>query len=214
MTLARKKFPRPSEEELKEAINTPGVISVLVVREPFVRLLSAFRDKLESIVPPYYRKLARAIIMDHRRKAKKIFGPIRNLGPTFYEFVAYLIKNHKTSRKRFTFDEHWAPYYQFCSPCAVNFSVIAKVETLQRDSAYVIHELGLGQILGRRVKDRKTRIRTVMNKSKDGKNTTALLKHYFSQLDKKMLNDLLQIYGIDFEMFGYNASVYSQYVRK
>ncbi|GBP68709.1 Carbohydrate sulfotransferase 11 [Eumeta japonica] len=212
LTLARKKFPRPSEEELEDAVNTPGVVTLLVVREPFVRLLSAFRDKLENIGPPYYRRLARAIVAEHRERAKKIFGNVRSYGPTFYEFVAHLIKSHKDGRN--AYDEHWAPYTEFCTPCSVNFTVIAKVETLARDSAYVIHELGLEHVLGRRVRDRRTRLRTVMNRSRDGKNTTALLKYYFSQLDREMLDDLLLIYGIDFEMFGYNSTLYRQYVRK
>ncbi|XP_045493738.1 carbohydrate sulfotransferase 11 [Colias croceus] len=212
LTLARRKFPRPSEEELLDAINTPGVISLLVVREPFVRLLSAYRDKLENITPPFYRKLAKAIVAEHRDAATKILGTIKSYGPTFYEFVAHLISKHKS--KTLNFDEHWAPYYSFCSPCAVNFTVISKVETLSRDSAYVIQQLGLGHLLGRRVQDRRTRLRTVMNKSRDGKNTSALLKYYFGQIDKHMLDDLLKIYGIDFDMFGYDSDVYYRYVRK
>ncbi|XP_068630470.1 carbohydrate sulfotransferase 11 [Battus philenor] len=214
LTLARRKFPRPSEEELRDAINTPGVISLLVVREPFVRLLSAYRDKLEYMSPPFYRKLAKKIVTDHRKQATKVLGPIKSYGPTFHEFVAYLIAKHKSEGPNIKYDEHWAPYYKFCSPCAVNFSVIAKVETLARDSQYVIQQLGLGHVLDRRIRDRRTRLRTVMNKSKDGKKTSALLKHYFSQLNASMLNDLLQIYGIDFEMFGYKTKDYYNYVRK
>ncbi|CAH2075178.1 unnamed protein product, partial [Iphiclides podalirius] len=214
LTLARRVFPRPSEEELRDAITTPGVISLLIVREPFVRLLSAYRDKLEYVSPPFYRKLAKTIVTEHREQATKILGPIKSDGPTFHEFVAYLIAQHRSLGPNMVYDEHWAPYYQFCSPCAVNFSVIAKVETLSRDSAYVVHQLGLGHVLQKRVRDRRTRLRTVMNKSRDGKNTSALLKHYFGQLDKRMLNDLLRIYGIDFEMFGYEAKIYDRYVRK
>lgn len=213
LTLARRKFPRPSEEELRDTITTPGVISLLVVREPFVRLLSAYRDKLEYISPPFYRKLAKAIVAEHREDAIKVLGPIKSSGPTFYEFVAYLIAKYKAQGPNMVYDEHWAPYYQFCSPCAVNFTVIAKVETLSRDSAYVIQQLGLGQVLEKRVRDRRTRLRTVMNKSRDGKNTSALLRHYFGQLNESMLNELLRIYGLDFEMFGYETNVYKRYVR-
>ncbi|XP_045512825.1 carbohydrate sulfotransferase 11-like [Pieris brassicae] len=212
LTLARRKFPRPSEDELRDAINTPGVISLLVVREPFVRLLSAYRDKLENISPPFYRKLARTIVTEHRDAASKILGNIKSFGPTFYEFIAYLISKQKS--KTITFDEHWAPYYQFCSPCAINFTVISKVETLSMDSSYVIQQLGLGHLLSPRVKDRRTRLRTVMNKSRDGKNTSALLRYYFGQINKQMLKDLLDIYGIDFYMFGYDSDVYNKYVRK
>lgn len=205
LTLARKKFRRPSEEELKDAVNTPGVLSLIIVREPFARLLSAYRDKLENTGPRYYWRLARKIVAEHRVLRNPSFGP------TFAEFVAYLIKNYKDGNHR-KYDEHWAPYYQFCSPCAINFSVIAKVETLNRDSAYVINELSLGQFLGKGVRSRRTQLRTVMNKSRDGRNTTTLLKFYFKQLNRKMLDDLLKIYGTDFEMFGYNASIYRDYV--
>ncbi|CAH2107501.1 unnamed protein product [Euphydryas editha] len=212
LTLARKKFPRPSEEELRDTINTPGVISLMVVREPFVRLLSAYRDKLENITPPYYRKLARKIVAEHREAATKVLGEIESFGPTFYEFVAYLIKKYISGTT--TFDEHWAPYYKFCTPCAANFTVIAKVETLSRDSTFVVQQLGLGHILGRKVRNRRMRLRTVMNKSRDGKNTSALLKYYFGQLNMHMLDKLLEIYGIDFEMFGYDSNIYRSYVRK
>ncbi|XP_049866124.1 carbohydrate sulfotransferase 11 isoform X2 [Pectinophora gossypiella] len=210
LMLARKKFPRPSEEELKDAIADPGVTSLLIVRDPFVRLLSAFRDKLENNTRPLYRNLAKRIIKEHRQQATEIFGPIKSRGPTFYEFVAYLIKKNK--EKDYSFDEHWSPYYQFCSPCAVNFTVIAKVETLARDSAFLIRDLGLEHVLGKTVKDRRIRDR-IVNKSRDGKNTTTLLKGYFKQLDQDMLSDLLRIYGIDFEMFGYDTKIYRSYVR-
>nr|XP_026486060.1 carbohydrate sulfotransferase 13 [Vanessa tameamea] len=201
LTLARKKFPRPSEEELRDTITTPGVISLLVVREPFVRLLSAYRDKLENITPPYYRKLARKIVAEHREAATKALGPITSFGPTFREFVAHLIS-------RPAFDEHWAPYHQFCTPCAVNFTVIAKVETLARDSAFVAQRLGLAHVLRRRGR------RAVVNKSRDGRDTAALLRRYFGQLDRRMLAGLLAIYGVDFDMFGYDAGVYRRYVRE
>lgn len=213
LTLARQKFPRPSVKEVKEALNTPGVISLLVVREPFVRLLSAYRDKLEILIKPYYRKLARAIISKYRTKTKALTGAPKASGPTFPEFVKYLIDQHKSPQ--YVFNEHWAPYHTFCSPCAVYFNVIAKVETLAKDSMYVIQQLGLTHLLSINFGERrKKKMRSLMNRSRDGRNTTALLKYYFSQLDENLLNQLLEIYGVDFEMFGYDANIYKSYVKK
>ena len=218
ITLARQKFPRPKTKELLEALNAPGVISLLVVRDPFARLLSAYRDKLELRIQPYYRKLARGIISKYRKKPIKPkrnkTGPSKGFpheGPTFPEFVRYLIETPENK-----FNEHWAPYYSFCSPCAVYFNVIAKVETLAKDSQYVIQQLGLGHLLSVKQlsKRRKKQLRFVMNQSHDGRNTTSLLKSYFSQLNETLLNKLLEIYGIDFEMFGYDANVYRSYVKK
>ncbi|CAH1644222.1 unnamed protein product [Spodoptera littoralis] len=215
LILARKKFPRPKIKELTEAIQAPGVVSLLIVREPFVRLLSAYRDKLEinqqGKIKPYYRKLARTIITKYRKKEALDKAKNKVVGPTFREFVQYLIDEYHPG---YTFDEHWAPYYTFCTPCAVNFTVIAKVETLTKDSMYVIQKLNLGPVLNIKAGERKRKHRGLMNTSRDGKNTTSLLMHYYGQLDEKMLDNLLKIYGIDFEMFGYDASVYRSYVKK
>ena len=48
--------------------------------------------------------------------------------PTFAEFVQYLVDIHKKGE---SFDMHWSPITQFCTPCQVNFDVIMKFETLQ-----------------------------------------------------------------------------------
>lgn len=59
----------------------------------------------------------RAIIVRFRGKLPKE----DHIGPTFEEFVRYVTESHGRM------DEHWAPIYQFCTPCSLNFTVIAKV---------------------------------------------------------------------------------------
>ncbi|XP_047484519.1 carbohydrate sulfotransferase 11-like [Penaeus chinensis] len=48
-------YPRPSVEELGSVVASANATAFLVVREPFQRLLSAFRDKIESNHQTYYR---------------------------------------------------------------------------------------------------------------------------------------------------------------
>lgn len=98
----------------------PTSLSFLIVRDPFHRLLSAYRNKLERVNSPYYQQLAKFIVHRYRDKDSKIRG-----GPTFKEFIHYVMDTSKRP------DEHWAPFYKFCTPCAVNFTVIAKVCTPQ-----------------------------------------------------------------------------------
>lgn len=78
----------------------------------------------------------------YRSSEDKIRLP--NKGPTFKEFIQFLITSHKNND---TFNEHWAPIYQFCTPCTVNFTLIAKVETLDRDSDFIIRQAGLETLL-------------------------------------------------------------------
>jgi hypothetical protein len=64
LELARKRFPRPTIEDLTEALENS--IAFLVVREPFERLLSAYRNKMEDGKNTYYKLLGDQIIKKFR----------------------------------------------------------------------------------------------------------------------------------------------------
>lgn len=70
LELARRRFPRPSKNELTEALSTS--LSFLIVREPFERLLSAYRNKLEGYRNRYYKILGEQIVKKFRKLAKKV----------------------------------------------------------------------------------------------------------------------------------------------
>lgn len=147
--LARVVFPRPKLDELIETLQTS--VSFLIAREPFERLISGYRNKLEGFRNQYYKPIANYIVEKYRSEEDKIRLP--NKGPTFKEFIQFLIRSHKNND---TFNEHWAPIYQFCTPCTVNFTLIAKVETLDRDSNFIIRQSGLEQLLlGKKTGGRK-----------------------------------------------------------
>jgi chondroitin 4-sulfotransferase 11 len=64
LELARKRFPRPTIEDLTESLENS--IAFLVVREPFERLLSAYRNKMEDGKNTYYKLLGDQIIKKFR----------------------------------------------------------------------------------------------------------------------------------------------------
>lgn len=71
LVLARKRYPRPSVKELQTAINDS--ISFLIVRHPFERLLSAYRDKLQFSLPfSLHQRLGTQIILKYRAGARKV----------------------------------------------------------------------------------------------------------------------------------------------
>ena len=49
--------------------------------------------------------------------------------PTFSEFVDFLLSTEVE-----TYNEHWLPYYLLCTPCHLNYTVIAKTEDISDDS--------------------------------------------------------------------------------
>lgn len=79
LELARRKFPRPSPDELSEALSTS--LSFLIVREPFERLLSAYRNKLEGYRNRYYKILGEQIVRKFRKLSKKVSGHSKKLFP-------------------------------------------------------------------------------------------------------------------------------------
>lgn len=70
LELARSKFPRPSFTDLNDALTNS--ISFLTVREPFERLLSAYRNKLEGCRNKYYKILGKQIVQKFRKKIKNL----------------------------------------------------------------------------------------------------------------------------------------------
>lgn len=82
-------------------------------------------------------------------------------GPTFKEFILFLIDNYKKGQR---FDEHWSPIFKFCTPCSINYTLIAKVETFQRDTEYIIRQSGLETLLLNKLPAGK-KIRSISNES-------------------------------------------------
>lgn len=64
LELARKRFPRPNLEDLNESLDVS--ISFLVVREPFERIVSAYRNKFEHGKNTYYKLLGDQIVKKFR----------------------------------------------------------------------------------------------------------------------------------------------------
>ncbi|XP_034100413.1 carbohydrate sulfotransferase 11 [Drosophila albomicans] len=199
LELARQRFPRPELAELLELL--PSALSFLFVRDPFERILSAYRNKLEGNRNSFYKALGTKIV--HRFRRRSMGGPWPRCGPTFEEFVRFLIKEHKAGRR---FDEHWAPVYSFCTPCSVNFSIIGKTETFQRDSEFIIRQAGLESLLLGKLPRRK--LRKIGNLARSGIKSEALVERYFADLDRTTLDQLLKIYRIDFELFDYDFLKY------
>ncbi|XP_065087467.1 carbohydrate sulfotransferase 11 [Ochlerotatus camptorhynchus] len=193
LQLARQKYPRPSVDALHEAIN--GSISFVIVRHPFERLVSAYKDKIQYALPnSHHQKLGVRIIQKYRKIAK---GQPWNTQkyPTFPEFVNYLLDEVRHPHTEI--DMHWIPVTYFCTPCFFHYDVIAKFETLEEDQNYLI---AVGQ-LGHMIKPQ-------WRNAGKGAHTNDLVLKLCKELDDDQIRGLYEYYKYDFELFGYSTEEY------
>ena len=90
--------------------------------------------------------------------------------------------------------------YEQCLPCHVQYRVVARLETLQRDSAHILQTIGVSARLPR---SHTTR----------GNTTDHTVQHYFSQLDTVALDKLYNLYKFDFLLFNFTDAEYRQFVQ-
>ena len=187
----------------------------LVVRHPFERLVSAYRDKLErnNIEEPYYyNTFGKHFVKKYREKAKTALGEeyftdTNNFGtplkvkdnrrpnadlPTFWEFAQSVIDGYKM-------DEHWEPIYKCCSICNPSslkaFEYVLKFENLLSEEKKFLeyHRWNISE---------KDILKLNINRP-DTISDDQLTKLYFSSLSQDQIIGLYKVYELDFLLFDY-----------
>ena len=148
----------------------------LFVRDPFERLLSAYRDKMANPGNQHYRPKANNILKFFRSNLTV---------PTFTMFLKSLV--HTPPRM---YDIHWRPYDVMCNPCHVNYDVIGKLETLESDVGCVTSQLNMT---------------SWFPLPGSARSTFDLVGAYFRSVPETVMADVEKAYGHDAAMFGYKS---------
>nr|XP_028687404.1 carbohydrate sulfotransferase 10 isoform X3 [Macaca mulatta] len=162
-----------------------------IVRDPFERLISAFKDKFvhNPRFEPWYRhEIAPGIIRKYRRNRTE------TRGIQFEDFVRYLgDPNHRWLDLQFG-DHiiHWVTYVELCAPCEIMYSVIGHHETLEDDAPYILKEAGIDHLVSYPTIPPGI---TVYNRTK--------VEHYFLGISKRDIRRLYARFEGDFKLFGY-----------
>ena len=199
-----------------KTINSGDYFSFLFVRNPFDRLLSAYRDRIldhydslqaNLVVPNILKeegirnKITR--YLKRAPKSKKNIKFVKNLTshdlPTFSQFLKHVAKHgHKEA------NEHWNSYTRTCKPCIANYTFIGHLETSQQDQEFILKESDLGNY---------TKEVVMQHETKGGPSINWREK-YFSQVRCSILRDIYEMYKLDFELFGYDPNEHLQFCKK
>ncbi|XP_045921317.1 carbohydrate sulfotransferase 12-like [Micropterus dolomieu] len=116
----------------------------LFVRDPFVRLISAYRDKFQK-ENEYFYSFARDILRmygnqsDPPQTAHEAFAS--DIRPSFYNFIQYLLD--PWTEKEQPFEPHWRHMHRLCHPCIIQYDFVGHQETLQQDAEQLLKILNL-----------------------------------------------------------------------
>nr|XP_006814963.1 PREDICTED: carbohydrate sulfotransferase 11-like [Saccoglossus kowalevskii] len=185
-------YPKLSSLSTPEAnVRVNTYTKVLFVREPFHRILSAYRNKLENIDNSRFRRKYGTSIIAKYRKNPSLSSLKTGSDVTFLEFVKYLAD----PQTRFQdMDMHWTPIFVIGRACNMNYDIIGKFEKLQEDALYVLEKINARHVVTFPSYDTH-----VTNSSHDD-----TYSKYYSTVPEELLSRLYKKYELDFTLFDYD----------
>ncbi|KAL4609067.1 carbohydrate sulfotransferase 10 [Arapaima gigas] len=182
-----------SEKEISKRLS--AYFKFFIVRDPFERLISAFKDKFlqnPRFEPWYKHDIAPAIIRKYRRGRTSSSDSAPGL--RFEDFVRYLGDPGHQHLDRIFGDHiiHWMTYVELCAPCDIIYDVVGHHETLERDAPYILQAAGIDRLVSYpAIPPGITRY----NRTK--------VERYFSGISKRDVRRLFARFQGDFVLFGY-----------
>uniref|UniRef100_A0AC11DSG2 Carbohydrate sulfotransferase 12 n=1 Tax=Ovis aries TaxID=9940 RepID=A0AC11DSG2_SHEEP len=164
----------------------------LFVRDPFVRLISAFRSKFELENEEFYQKFAVPML---RRYSNHTSLPASvseafsaGLKVSFADFIQYLLDPH--TEKLAPFNEHWRQAHRLCHPCQIDYDFVGKLETLDQDAAQLLRLLKVDSLLR-------------FPPSYRNRTASSWEEGWFAKIPLAWRQQLYKLYEADFVLFGY-----------
>lgn len=172
------------------------MIRFMIVRHPFERILSAYRDKLEHRKGRdfYYRHYGLQIVKSEREDNSTFTNRDE---PTFVEFLKYLVKTR-------IFDEHWRPFTAECAPCEMNYQIILKMESLEEEQLFLATKLNLLDYLFAL----SSTGWLMQNTNPNGRTERKYAEQYYREVPKQLLQQVYMLYEADFRLFDYSPKKY------
>lgn len=169
-------------------------LKFLFVREPFERLVSAYRNKFTlKYNSSFHKRFGTRIIRRYRKNATQD-ALLNGADVKFKEFAEYLVD--PATQRDGPLNEHWQTVYQLCHPCHIHYDLVGKYDTLEDDANYVLRLVGVGDSL------------RFPSYAKSTRTTDAMTAQFFSNISTQQQVQLYQLYKMDFLMFNYSTPSY------
>ena len=158
----------------------------MFVREPLVRLLSAYKDKFLLNNWAFHNSYGEKIVKNARKNAST---NSKGDDISLKEFLQYVAASHVED-----LNEHWMPFYELCQPCAVSYDFVGSFENLESDANQVLKEL--------KVNDQVSFPKQQKYYKAGGNGYVAGTK-LADVVSPDMLKNALRKYDLDYKLFSY-----------
>ena len=151
----------------------------MFVREPFARLASTYRDKVNKV---WFKRF----VIPNKNKQELI----NEDSAPFSTFIKNVLSSNQTTLRGrgYIEDQHWRSYEQIC-PCEVNYDYIGRFENLAEEAPQLLKIIGVDDYV-------------TFPEYRPSK-TSPYMLDYYSQLTKDEILQLGQHFELDFKLFGY-----------
>ena len=179
-TFLRDLPPLVVKQKLKE------YFKFMFVREPLLRLLSAYKDKFYlNHTSAFHERYGINIIKQLRENAS---ANSKGDDVSIEEFLQYV-----TESRAEDMNEHWMPFYELCQPCAVSYDFIGSFENLESDATQVLKELNVNEQVS------FPRQQKYYQPGGNGYSES----EKFGNVSPDVLRAVLRKYRLDYKMFSY-----------
>ncbi|XP_013382781.1 carbohydrate sulfotransferase 11 isoform X2 [Lingula anatina] len=187
-----------SKSRIAEILQRPNSIKILSVRHPFERLISLYKmifegNRYENKTETFIQKVTNGVSSLIRRYLNRPYDKLNITFPMFIEYIVYHGKCVEEGNCTVSwYHAHWSPIWRMCRVCSLGYDLIMRMETFDQDLPEIF---------------RLTNITKSTIYPEQWKRTSkGSMKKYFSQLSDKLIEDLKEMYKMDFKLFGYDYS--------
>ncbi|XP_072044809.1 carbohydrate sulfotransferase 11-like [Amphiura filiformis] len=119
----------------------------MFVRHPLSRIVSTYKNKYADlsvfrVAPLVLRRYAIRIMKKYRQNpTQKDLETGENV--TWSEWLQYIAD----PTEQMDFDRHWKEMYKLCSPCAIDYDYVGKLENIKEEADFIMDRLDISHVV-------------------------------------------------------------------